>query len=354
MDGLDPKYLEKSDLPNLRRLMQEGVFRKVSSVIPSVTNVNNASIVTASFPESHGITGNYWYDRQSGREYYMESSDFLLEPTLFEIARRLGYRTALLTAKEKILRLLNKGTDIAVSAQNPPPEWVDRIGKTESIYSAEINYWLMRALQWLLKNQAAELIYVATTDYMMHSYAPEEDPSQKHLHTVDELLGRVLNDCPGLELYLTADHGMNAKTEAIDLGKILAAAKIKAQAIPIIKDKYVRHHSNMGGASYIYLDRSEQVEEALSLLGELRGLDGVFRKDKAVRKFHLHPERIGDIFVLGERHVAFGLLNAEREEIKIRSHGSRFEATVPLLAFGSNNNSVNYHYNLDVVRHLQL
>lgn len=284
----------------------------------------------------------------------MESSDFLLKPTLFEIAYKLGYRTALLTAKEKILRLLNRGTDIGVSAQSPPPEWVTRIGKAESIYSAEINYWLMRALHWLLKNQAADLIYVATTDYMMHTYAPEEEPSQEHLHALDELLGRLLNDHPDLELCLTADHGMNAKTEAIDLAKILAAAKIEAQAIPIIKDKYVKHHSNMGGASYVYLQRPEQVEDALLLLRGLKGLDGVFRKEEAVEKFHLHSERIGDIFVLGERHVAFGLLTGEREEIKIRSHGSRFESTVPLLTFGSTGKSFKYHYNLDVVRHLQL
>jgi phosphonoacetate hydrolase len=354
MDGLDPQYLEKSDIPNLRRLMQEGIFLTVDGVLPSVTNVNNASIVTASFSKSHGITSNYYYDRKTGQEYYMESSDFVLKPTLFEKAQKLGYRTAFLTAKEKLLRLLNKGTDIGISAQNPPAEWIKRVGKPESMYTAEVNYWLFRAFHWVLKNRKADLIYVATTDYMTHTYAPEEEPSQEHLFTLDKMIGQAINDYPEMEFYMTADHGMNAKTEAIDLNKVMKSANIDALAVPIIKDRHVVHHKNMGGASYIYLQNENQLEETLSLLKGLRGVDDVFTKEEAVETFHLHPERIGDIFVLGDRHRVFGNLKKEREQIEIRSHGSRYEATVPLLAYGVNQRKSDFEYNIDVVRQLQL
>lgn len=354
MDGLDPRYLEKSDVPNLRRLMKQGIFLTVKGVIPSVTNVNNASIVTASFPQSHGITSNYYYDPKTGNEYYMESSDFVLKPTLFEKAQKKGYRTAFLTAKEKLLRLLNKGTDIGISAQNPPAEWIARIGKKESMYSAEVNYWLFRAFHWTLRNSDSNLIYVATTDYMMHTYAPEDEPSQIHLHTLDEMIGRAVNEYPHMELYMTADHGMNAKTEAIDLNKVFKTANMDALAVPIIKDRHVVHHKNMGGASYIYLKRKEQLDETLSLLKALKGVDKAYTKEEAVKQFHLHQERIGDIFVLGDIHVAFGFLKEEREEISIRSHGSLFEAEVPLLAYGTKHKISDFKYNLDIGRRLEL
>ena len=41
--------------------MSEGFCVEGHYVIPSVTNVNNVSIVTGSHPDAHGITSNYWY-----------------------------------------------------------------------------------------------------------------------------------------------------------------------------------------------------------------------------------------------------------------------------------------------------
>ena len=277
---------------------------------------------------------------------------------MFEKARALGYWTALLSSKEKIRRLLNKGADLAISAPNPSKELVKGIGKSAGMYTPDVNYWLFRSLQWILKGRKnkdeKQLIYVATTDYMMHTYAPGEERSQIHLRTLDEMLGQIVNEHPNIELYLTADHGMNAKTDAIDLTKILAAEKLAAKAVPIIKDRHVVHHKNMGGASYVYLDRHDQLEDTLSFLRSSKGIGSVHTKQEAVEIFHLHPDRIGDLLVLGNVPVAFGHLKSEREEIKIRTHGSRFESTVPLLAYGTSHQASEFQYNFDVVRRLQL
>src|SRR5579863_1149939 len=84
MDGCDPRYLAHSDVPNLQRMMQDGMYKEGRSMMPSVTNVNNASIATMTFPREHGITANYYYDRATHQATYMESPDFLLRPTIFE------------------------------------------------------------------------------------------------------------------------------------------------------------------------------------------------------------------------------------------------------------------------------
>src|SRR5215510_7394762 len=94
IDGFGPDYLEKSDMPNIKRMCREGGFKTGASVTPSVTNVNNASVVTACFPEEHGITSNFFYDREERKFSEMESSDFLLRPTIFERAKAAGLRTA--------------------------------------------------------------------------------------------------------------------------------------------------------------------------------------------------------------------------------------------------------------------
>jgi len=74
VDGFGPEYLERSEMPNLKRMGREGGIKIGKTVIPSVTNVNNASLVTGSFPKDHGITTNYQFDRATGKSFEMESA----------------------------------------------------------------------------------------------------------------------------------------------------------------------------------------------------------------------------------------------------------------------------------------
>ena len=106
IDGGDPQYFEHSEVPNFRRIGASGFWVTGSCVLPSVTNVNNASVMTASFPCEHGITGNFWYNPATGDGTYMESAEFLERETLFQRAKRLGMSTALFTSKIKLKKLL--------------------------------------------------------------------------------------------------------------------------------------------------------------------------------------------------------------------------------------------------------
>jgi predicted AlkP superfamily pyrophosphatase or phosphodiesterase len=58
VDGLDPEYLEHCAVPSLRELGKHGFMTLGKAMTPTVTNVNNASLVTASYPETHGIVSN--------------------------------------------------------------------------------------------------------------------------------------------------------------------------------------------------------------------------------------------------------------------------------------------------------
>lgn len=354
VDGFGPDYLERSEMPNLKRICREGGFRVGKSVIPSVTNVNNASLVTGTFPKDHGITTNFHFDRATGKSFEMESSEFLLRPTIFERARRLGWRTALVTSKDKVRTLCARGADLSISAEKPDPGLLGVIGKQESMYSPEVNYWTFRAARHLLKNDKVDLLYLSTTDYMMHTYSPDEEPSLRHLATLDRMLADIVDDHPKIELHLTADHGMNAKNEALDLALALKAKTIDAEAVPIIRDKHVTHHQNLGGACYVYLKRIADLPKSIETLKATAGVEEVYDAKTAAKLFRLHPERIGDIFVLASKHVALGSLPALREPAKVRSHGSRHEAAVPLVVFGRKADMSRYQYNVDLTRKLDL
>jgi len=143
---------------------------------------------------------------------------------------------------------------------------------------------------------------------------------------------------------------MSVKTEGIDLARVLAAEGVEAEAVPIIRDRHVTHHKNLGGACYIYLREQADYEEARGILEQTEGIDEIYSRAEAGDEFRLHRDRIGDIFLLGRQHVAFGALEKAHEAVSVRSHGSRFESTVPILAYGAPEPPEPYQRNLDLGR----
>ena len=345
-------YLAVSDIPNIQKLAEEGFYQHVRSVIPSVTNVNNVSLATGTFPEVHGITTNYHVDRETGKGEFIEDNRFLLAPTLFERAKLSGFaeKTALLVTKKKLLRMLEAGTDIAVAAEDPPTEYVDAAGPVEDIYSSEINWWLLRALRAVLREYDPQLAYCSTTDWNQHKYAPTEEHSLQHIAEMDRLIGEIVDDNPEREIYITADHAMLPKNRALDPGRWLTEHSIPSSAIPIIKDRYVAHHGNLGGAAYVFLQRAGDLPNAIETLGAAPGVEEVYASDEAAHQFRLHPDRIGDIFVLADQDTVFGELTETETVVDIRSHGSRHESEVPVIGYNSPWIASNFAYNLDVGR----
>ena len=352
IDAGSHDYLAASDLPTIRQLAKIGFYTHANAVIPSVTNVNNVSIATGTFPETHGITTNYHVDRTTGKGEFIEDNRFLLAPTLFETAkaRKFADKTALFVTKKKLLRMLEAGTDIAVAAEDPPLEYIHTAGPVEPIYSVEINWWLLRAVRETLRKDNPELVYCSTTDWVQHKYAPDEDLSQQHLVVLDRIIGEIIDDEPEREIYITADHGMLAKTTAIDPGRVLTEHNIPASSIPIIKDRYVAHHGNLGGAAYVFLEDQADTSEAIQRLLNTPGIEEAYSAEDAARTFRLHRERIGDIFVLADKTTVFGELEVAVEPTAVRSHGSRHESYVPIIGYNSPWSATDFEYNVDVGR----
>ena len=352
IDAGSHDYLAASNLPTLQKLAKAGFYRHANAVIPSVTNVNNVSIATGTFPETHGITTNYHVDRTTNRGEFIEDNRFLLAPTLFEIAKtsKFADKTALFVTKKKLLRMLEAGADIAVAAEAPPPEYIEIAGEVEPIYSIEINWWLLRAVRETLRRDDPEFVYCSTTDWVQHKYAPDAEPSQRHLAILDQIIGEIVEADPEREIYITADHGMFAKTTALDPGRLLTEQSIPASAIPIIKDRYIAHHGNLGGAAYVFLKNLDDTPKAIETLLSTPGIEEAYAAEDAARTFRLHPERIGDIFVLADKTTVFGELETAVEPTSVRSHGSRHESYVPIIGYNSPWAATDFEYNLDIGR----
>ena len=349
IDGFGPEYLAACPMPNLWALAAEGSMTEGRGMMPSVTNVNNVSMITSSYPQTHGITSNYWYNRDAGIETYMESGEFIKAGTIFQQATAQGARSLLVTAKDKLRRLLGDGATLSVSSEQTPDWVVSLAGEPPPIYSLEVNEWVINAAERILEKEHYDLIYLATTDYAMHTYAPEQPESSRHLALIDGAIGRLADRLDDLDLLVTADHGMSAKSRMIDLRSELEKHGIQSQVVPIIKDMYTVHHSNLGGCIYVYLNDRDR-DMAVEVLEAMDGVDRALPREAAAAEFRLMPERTGDLMVLGAPDVVFGDPREVAMPDSLRSHGSLHEDQVPIIAFGSGTKGFDFRENKDLGR----
>ena len=121
IDGSEPDYADSDGggyieraiaancMPYSSQLSERGTFRLADCVVPSFTNPNNLSIVTGQPPSVHGICGNFFYDSDNDREVMMNDPALLRIPTIFQAFQQAGARIAIVTAKDKLRRLLGNG-----------------------------------------------------------------------------------------------------------------------------------------------------------------------------------------------------------------------------------------------------
>ena len=359
LDGLGIDYLERGPMPNLQAMRSNGFYRQVKAVVPTVTNVNNVSVCCGAWPEEHGISANSYYDEASGQPVYMNSSDLIRVDTVIQWAHKQGIKGALLTAKRKSMELFYRDATIAVAAEAPTPEFVERYGTPPDIYSSEINHWLWKVAIDLLKNRPdIGIIYLHTTDYPMHRWSPAEDESRLHLSRMDELIGEARNVAPDAAFFITADHGMNAKKRCWDFSRICAERGTPVRfSLSPERDYYIVHHRNFAGSGWIWLNNDSDEEAVRNICMSLEGVEEVIDRTEAVARFHLPGEYIGDLMVLGDRDTVFGDLETSFEELPgdYRAHGSLYEADVPLIIHGWHGElppAAAFTHNLHLIRFL--
>jgi len=343
IDGFGEDYYRNSNMPNLNKMEKDGIFKIVPSIMPAVTNVNNVAIATGELPNKHGITGNVWYNPKTKEEEFIEDPDLIIAPTIFDRAKTLGIKSALFSVKKKTVDIMAINTNISLCPEcdgAEESEWAKKFGPPPGVYTKEVSYWIMEsALHTMNKNPDLGLIYIHTTDYPMHTWAPEDPNSKEFLHKIDEYIGKLQDAAPDAAILVTADHGLNHKDFCWDLEKACAIRKTPIRiAISPEKDRYFKHHRGMGGSAYVYLKKTKDLEKVKKTLLSLDGVEAVLTKQEAIEKYGLLPDRVGDLMVLGNKLTVFGqLADVESEKLpaNYRSHGSTYECIVPLFVYNA-------------------
>jgi phosphonoacetate hydrolase len=361
VDGCEFDYLEAAVAagvaPFIGTMLESGSAFKGDCVIPSFTNPNNLSIVCGVPPSVHGICGNYFWDPDAnhgaGAEVMMNDPAYLRAGTLLAAAAEAGAAVAVVTAKDKLRSLLGwqlKGicfsaekADKATRAENGIDAVLDLVGlPLPDVYSAGLSEFVFAAGVRLAQTRKLDLMYLSTTDYIQHKWAPGTEGANAFYAMMDGYLAKL--DALGWVIGLTADHGMNAKHDphtgepnVIYLQDVLddwLGAKTARVILPIT-DPYVVHHGALGSFATVYLPRDVDAALVIERIGRLQGIEVVLDNRTACRRFELPEDRVGDVVVVSTKHVVLGTRRDEHDlsglTVPLRSHGGISEQEVPLL-----------------------
>ncbi|MDQ7247828.1 phosphonoacetate hydrolase [Dongia sedimenti] len=356
VDGCEPDYLTKAiaagAMPWLAKTVKSGANLIGECVVPSFTNPNNLSIVTGAPPSVHGICGNYLYDRESGQEVMMNDPKFLRAPTILAAFSDAGAKLAVVTAKDKLRLLLGKGMKgICFSAEKADQanekdhgigDVLNFVGKPlPSVYSADLSEFVFAAGAKLLKAKRPDIMYLSTTDYIQHKYAPGDAIANDFYRMMDSYLAEM--DAMGAEIVLTADHGMNDKhgddlqPQVVYLQDVLDGwlGAAKARVILPITDPYVVHHGALGSFATVYLPEGADQAAIIAKIAKLPGIELAVDRATGCKKFELPEDRVGDVIVVSEKLYAIGT-SVSKHDLSgltrpLRSHGGMTEQKVPVI-----------------------
>jgi phosphonoacetate hydrolase len=356
VDGCEPDYLTKAiaagAMPWLAKTVKTGANLIGECVVPSFTNPNNLSIVTGAPPSVHGICGNYLYDRESGQEVMMNDPKFLRAPTIFAAFSEAGAKIAVVTAKDKLRLLLGKGmkgicfsaekADQATETEHGIGDVLNFVGKPlPSVYSADLSEFVFAAGAKLLKAKRPDIMYLSTTDYIQHKYAPGDAVANDFYRMMDGYLSEM--EAMGAEIVLTADHGMNdkhgddMKPQVVYLQDVLDGwlGAAKARVILPITDPYVVHHGALGSFATVYLPDDADQAAIIARIAKLPGIELAVDRATGCKKFELPEDRVGDVIVVSEKLFAIGT-SVSKHDLSgltrpLRSHGGMTEQKVPVI-----------------------
>ena len=386
IDGSEPDYhveaMKAGTMPWLSSLLdgESSSSWAAHCAMPALTNPNNLSIATGRPPVAHGISGNYIFDTKTGEEVLMNDKKYLRAPTLFAAANEAGLDVVVVTAKDKLRRLLGAGlveegpslhdggdefvapsrTGICFSAEKADSATVESNGITDvlnlvgmplpSVYSAELSEFTLAAGVAILQSRGVDLMYLSLTDYIQHKNAPGSDVANDFYGMIDRYAAKL--DELGAVVVITADHGMSAKTDENGAAIVIyvedevrrllghptgAAPDIDngVRVILPITDPYTVHHGALGSFASIYLPSDAPIKDVVDGLRALDGVEQVLERHEAAALFSLPADRIGDIVLLSAAGTAVGRYEAWHDlsglDAPLRSHGALGELQIPFI-----------------------
>ena len=340
--------------------VKNGFHETAKCAMPALTNPNNLSIITGAPTAVHGISGNYYLDKETGEEHMVLDDSTMQGSTILELIGNAGVRVAAVTAKDKLRKIINHGLSpsngaICFSAQHADQctmaehgienveEWLGK--RTPPQYSGDLSLFVLDAGVKLLEENRADLFYLTLSDYIQHKHAPRSAEANEFMQAIDTRLGQL--EKLGAVVAVTGDHGMADKSKADGSPNIVFLEdhlnskwpEVKARVICPIADPFVKHHGALGGFVRVHLLGKFDIATVEAMLAEIRNVpevEAAYTGAEAAALMEMPLNREGEMVVIGKKNAVIGSRQDEHDLSqlgghRLRSHGAFSEQAIPLI-----------------------
>ncbi len=317
IDGLANFYFDDSraHMPHLRRLAAEGARADgMVCSFPTVTWPNHTTLVTGVPPAKHGVIGNAYYDRATGKNVpfipdpIFDKDEIVKVPTIYDVAHAAGLRTAGViwpatrNAKTLHFTVPDMGGPDAWP-QFGTRSWLEEL-RAEGIPVDHHATWVSDKSggvqrDWMYTRMAVNLIekhqpnllllHLIETDHVQHRVGPRTDDAYWATAYADERIRELLDavERSGRKeqttLFICSDHGFYPVTKEIRPNVLLKQLKLLETKDDKITTKVAVGRPEGGScAIYIHDDarRAELTAQLKQAFAKVEGVDAVYAPDQ--------------------------------------------------------------------------
>lgn len=338
VDGLAGYYMDdpKAEMPTIRALAAAGARASAMKVTtPSVTWPSHTTLVTGVSPARHGVVGNNYLDRSTGKRVRLlwdpvyDKDEIVKVPTLYDLAKARGYRTAAIrwpasrNAKTLDWTIPDMASGKPMLKYTTPAllQACERegisLGKQEGGKDAvgPGDATTTRIFTMVLRDQHPNLalLHLLEVDHIQHSEGPRTAAAYAAVKSADEQVREVWDelkrDFPGrATLFVVSDHGF-VTVKRILLPNVLLR---KAGLVTSRTNGPVQIVVQSGAALVYVLDsanRDALIAQITKALSGLKGLSKIVTTDEFKDYGVANPKddpHAPDLILFAEESCTFG------------------------------------------------
>ncbi|HVV02438.1 MAG TPA: ectonucleotide pyrophosphatase/phosphodiesterase [Verrucomicrobiae bacterium] len=335
VDGLAGYYLDdpKAEMPAIRALAAGGArAQSMKPSTPTVTWPNHTTLVTGVNPARHGVVGNNYYDRATGKKVRLifdpvYDKDVIVKvPTLYDLAKEHGLKTAGIRwpASRNAKTLDWTMPDMTWGKEmldDSTPALLDECKRahialpavTKSKHSSHVvpsDATATRIFNMILHDHRPNLalLHLIEVDHTEHRNGPRSPEAYAAVASADARVGEVWDelkrDFPGrATLFVVSDHGFSPVSRTL-LPNVLFRKAGLANSVQVVAQ---------AGAAMIYVTdtprRADIISRMKSALTGLDGLDRVVTSDQFASLGMATPDQdphAPDLLLLAKEGCVFG------------------------------------------------
>jgi predicted AlkP superfamily pyrophosphatase or phosphodiesterase len=295
-------------LPNLTELIARGTWiHEVNGVYPSITYPSHTSIITGTYPKTHGIVNaTLMQPNRVSPDWYWYSKHIKV-PTVYDLAREAGMTTAAflwpVTAGAKISwniaeifpnRIWTNQYTTSLRASSPLflLEMDRKFGKLRNgINQPQLDNFITAAAVDTIKTKKPNLtlIHLVDMDSHRHRYGVRTQMAWDALKRLDAHVGDLVQATKDAGIYedtdfmVLGDHYQKNVDKMIHLNMVFAEQGwLKPSKNQRVQKGWQVIAKHTDGATYIYSRNDEHHDEILDLVRQVPGVKTVFEREELV------------------------------------------------------------------------